>query len=117
MEFFVMTKFYLATVAAVVVSTSLASNILVVGTRGSARPEQPKRTRSSARRWMRRFRHLVDAWVAAMIESRERQTAIYALNRLSDRDLRDIGLDRGSIRHMVHCPEQYAQLRNLETPL
>jgi uncharacterized protein YjiS (DUF1127 family) len=111
-----MTKFYLATVAAVVVTTSLASNILVVGTRGSARADQPRRTRST-RRWMRRLGHLVDAWVAAMIESRERQAAIYALNRLSDRDLRDIGLDRGSIRHMVHCPEQYAQLRNLETPL
>jgi uncharacterized protein YjiS (DUF1127 family) len=112
-----MSKFYLATVAAVVVTTSLASNILVVGTRGSVRAGQPRRTRSGSRRWMRRFGHLVDAWVAAMIKSRERQAAIYALHRLSDRDLRDIGLDRGSISHMVHCPEQYALLRNIETPL
>jgi uncharacterized protein YjiS (DUF1127 family) len=112
-----MTKFYLATVAAVVVTTSLASNILVVGARGSARPDQPRRTRSSARRWMRRFGHLVDAWVAAMIESRSRQAAIYALNRLSDRDLRDIGLDRGSISYLVRCPDQYALLRRIETPL
>ena len=113
-----MTKFYLATIAAVVVTTSLASDILVVmGTRGSARADRPRRTRPTARRWMRRLGHLVDAWVAAMIESRERQAAIYALNRLSDRDLRDIGIDRCSIRHMVHCPEQHALLRNLETPL
>jgi uncharacterized protein YjiS (DUF1127 family) len=111
-----MTKFYLATVAAVIVTTSLASDILVVmGTRGPARADQPKRTRSTARRWMRRFGHLVDAWVAAMIESRERQAAIYALHRLSDRELRDIGLDRGSITHLVRCPEQYALLRGFET--
>ena len=110
-----MTKFYLATVAAVVVTTSLASDILVVmGSRGSARPDRPKRSRSTARRWMRRFGYFVDAWVAAMLESRERQAAIYALNRLSDRDLRDIGLDRCSITYLVRCPEQYAQLRNLE---
>jgi uncharacterized protein YjiS (DUF1127 family) len=110
-----MTKFYLATVAAVVVTTSLASNILVAGTRGSEQSDRPRRTRPTARRWMRRLGHLVDAWVAAMIESRERQAAIYALNRLNDRDLRDIGLDRGSIPHLVRCPEQYAQLRRFET--
>jgi hypothetical protein len=113
-----MTKLYLATIAAVVVTTSLASDILVViGARGSARADQRRRTRSATRRWMRRFGHLVDAWVAAMLESRERQAAIYALNRLSDRDLRDIGLDRGCISHMVHCPEQYALLRNIEAQL
>jgi len=101
-----MSKVYLATVAAVVVTTSLASNILVVGTRGSVRPGLAGRIRAAMRRWLRRFKYVVDAWVAAMIASRHRQAVIYALHLLSDRELRDIGLDRGSISHLVQHPEQ-----------
>ncbi len=110
-----MSKFYLATVAAVVVTTSLASNILVVGARGSVQPGFPKRMRSASRRWLRRFKHAVDAWVAAMIANRERQAAIYALHRLSDRELSDIGLDRNNIGQFVRGPEQWPRMRGLET--
>ena len=101
-----MTKFYLATVAAVVVTTSLASNIVMVGTRGSLRPDLSKRMRSAARRQLRRFRHVVDAWVAAIIASRERQAAIYALHQLSDHELSEMGLDRNSIGCLMRSCER-----------
>ena len=110
-----MSKFYLATVAAVVVTTSLASNILVVGMRGSVRPDLSRRMRSAARRWLLRFKHVVDTWVAGMIASRARQAAIHALHRLRDAELRDIGLDRGGITHLVRHPEQWSLMRGVET--
>ena len=39
-----------------------------------------------------RLRRLVNAYVAAMIAHRERQAAMYALRRLDDRALKDIGV-------------------------
>jgi hypothetical protein len=110
-----MSKFFLATVAAAVVTTSLASNILVVGMRGSVRPDLSRRMRSAARRWLRRFKHVVDIWVAGMIASRERQAAVYALQRLGDTELRDIGLDGGGIAHLASHPQQWSLMRGVET--
>jgi uncharacterized protein YjiS (DUF1127 family) len=92
-----MSKFYLATVAAVVVTTSLASNLLVVGTRRPVQTGIPARLRSASRRWSRRLKHIVDAAVAAMLAYRERQATLWALHRMSDRELQDIGVDRGNI--------------------
>jgi hypothetical protein len=111
-----MSKVYLATIAAVVVTTSLASNILVVGRRSSVRLNLAGPIRAAVRRWLRRFRHSIDARVAEMIASSERQAAIYALNLLTDRELMDIGLDRGSITHLVRHPEQWNRYRDVETP-
>jgi hypothetical protein len=93
----VMSKFYLATVAAVAVTASLASNILVVGPHGPAHPGLSARARMLARRWLRRFKHLVDTWVAAMIARRERQAALYPVHSMIDGELGDIGLSRASI--------------------
>jgi len=104
-----MSKFYLATVAAVVVTTSLASNLLVVGTRGPVRPVVPARLRSATRRWSRRLRHLVDGWVAAMLAYRERQAALWALHRMTDRQLQDIGLDRGNIYSVTRRAKQQSR--------
>jgi uncharacterized protein YjiS (DUF1127 family) len=96
-----MTKLYLATVAAVVVTTSLASNLMLVGARGQVRTELPVQLRLAARRGSRRIKHVVDAWVAGMIARRERQAAFAALHRLTDRELSDIGLCRDDIGHAV----------------
>ena len=41
-----------------------------------------------------RLRRFVNRSVANMLESRERQATQYMLRRLSDRDLKDIGLQR-----------------------
>ena len=101
-----MSKVYLATVAAVVVTTSLASNVLLVGTRGPVQSGLPARIRAAVRRWLRRLKHLVDASVAAMIARRERQATLWALHRMSDRALTDIGLCRGNIAGFERFAEQ-----------
>ena len=97
----VMTKLYMATVVAVVVTTSMASNLLLVGTRSQLRLTLPVQLRLAARRRVRQLKHIVDAWVAGMIARRERQVAVAALHRLTDRELLDIGICRGGIRHAV----------------
>jgi uncharacterized protein YjiS (DUF1127 family) len=44
-----------------------------------------------------RFGRLVDRWVAAAIARREHQAALFALRQFTDRELRDIGLNRCDI--------------------
>jgi uncharacterized protein YjiS (DUF1127 family) len=101
------TRIYAATVVAIFITTSLATNVLVVGARGPVASGLSTRLRLTARRLNRRARYLVDSWVAAMLSRRERQAATWALPAMSDRELRDIGLQRvrlgrgdGYARHM-----------------
>jgi uncharacterized protein YjiS (DUF1127 family) len=101
----IMTKLFLATVAAVVVTTSLASNLLLVGARGQVRTEFPVQLRLAARRGSRRLKHVVDTCVAGMIARRERHAALAALHRLTDRELSDIGLCRDEIDQAVRNAE------------
>jgi uncharacterized protein YjiS (DUF1127 family) len=89
-----MTRIYAATVVAIFITTSLATNVLVVGARGPVAPGLSVRLRSILRRLNRRVRYLMDDWVAAMLSRRERQAVIWALPAMSDRELRDIGLYR-----------------------
>jgi hypothetical protein len=91
-----MSKIYVATVVAAFVTTSLATNLLVVGVRGPVQSDFLVRLRCRARRLRRLIGRAVDAWVVSMLAYRERQTALYALRYLSDRELRDMGLYRGS---------------------
>jgi uncharacterized protein YjiS (DUF1127 family) len=44
-----------------------------------------------------RLARLINRWVAAVIAHREYQANLVILRSLSDRELRDIGLDRGQI--------------------
>jgi len=92
-----MSGFYLATLVVVVVTTSLASNLLATATLGPARTDALVRLRLGLRRSPRHLKRLVDAWVAGMLARRERQAAICALHQMDDRALRDIGLWRGRI--------------------
>jgi uncharacterized protein YjiS (DUF1127 family) len=46
---------------------------------------------------LRQFGRLVDDWAAAIIAELERRAEIAALQHLSDRQLKDIGLYRGQI--------------------
>jgi uncharacterized protein YjiS (DUF1127 family) len=93
-----MTRIYAATVVAIFITTSLATNVLVVGARGPVAPGLSTRLRSITRRLSRRVRYLMDGWVAAMLSRRERQAVTWAvtwaLPAMSDRELRDIGLQR-----------------------
>jgi uncharacterized protein YjiS (DUF1127 family) len=105
-----MTRIYAATVFAIFVTTSLATNVLVVGARGPAAPGLSARLRSTSRRLRRRAKRVVDTWVAAMLSHREQQasswspswarssTQSWSLPNMSDRDLRDIGLTRVRVR-------------------
>jgi uncharacterized protein YjiS (DUF1127 family) len=44
-----------------------------------------------------RIGRLINRWTAAAIARHERQAGLFALRRLSDRELRDIGLNRCDI--------------------
>ena len=44
-----------------------------------------------------RIGHLVNRWIANAIARRERQAALHVLRRFSDRELRDIGLNRSDL--------------------
>ena len=43
------------------------------------------------------FLRLVNGWIAAIVAQREHQAALTVLRSLDDRQLRDMGLDRGQI--------------------
>jgi uncharacterized protein YjiS (DUF1127 family) len=47
--------------------------------------------------FLARFGRHIDRWIAGMIARRERQAALFALHRLDDRLLRDVGLYRSQI--------------------
>jgi hypothetical protein len=94
-----MGKMYCATVVAVFVTTSLATNLLVVGTRGPVMPKLMAWLRYRARRLSRRLKRAVDTWVMRVLVQRERQATIYAVRHLGDRELKDMGLYRGRFSH------------------
>jgi uncharacterized protein YjiS (DUF1127 family) len=57
----------------------------------------PIAIRSSIKAFARRITRLGNRWIAAIIAQRERQANLIILRSLSDRELRDIGLDRNQI--------------------
>lgn len=96
-----MSRMYFATVVAVFVTTSLATNLLSAGTRGPVLPGMIARLRCRSQRLGRRLKRAIDTWVASMLARRERQAAVCAMHHLGDRDLKDIGLYRGSLGHVA----------------
>jgi uncharacterized protein YjiS (DUF1127 family) len=114
-----MKKFYLATLIAIVITTSIASHLLMVGALGPPIPGLRVHVRSDVagffRRIRRRFRRLLAGWIDAMLEYRERRATIAALAKLSDRELKDIGVHRDSIaydpRHFLRARQTAASER------
>jgi uncharacterized protein YjiS (DUF1127 family) len=53
--------------------------------------------RPTAPTFRRRLTIFLRRWAGAVIAHREREAARFALHRLNDRELRDIGIDRGQI--------------------
>jgi uncharacterized protein YjiS (DUF1127 family) len=92
-----MKKIYLATVIAIVVTTSIASHLLAIGALGPATPGVLSRLRSYVGGCFGWLKGLFDDWIAAGLARRERHAAIFALRHFSDRELKDIGLYHGSI--------------------
>jgi uncharacterized protein YjiS (DUF1127 family) len=107
MELF-MNRFYVATMIAAVTTILLASRVLMLRGSRSAIPRMLARVRFDIEWVLRGARNLVDDWIAASIAQRERKAAIFGLHRLSDRELRDVGLDRGRIGHAGCRREQDA---------
>jgi hypothetical protein len=79
--------FHLAVIVAIIVTASLASNLLAIVTAGPARTGSGARLRLRLRlrRSPRHVKRLVDTWVAAMLVRREQQAATWASHRLRDR--------------------------------
>jgi uncharacterized protein YjiS (DUF1127 family) len=105
MEIF-MNRFYVATIVAAVATILLASRVLMLRGSRSAIPGMLARVRFDLGWVLRGARNLVDDLIAASIAKRERRAAIFALERLSDRELKDMGLHRGSIGHVGYRCEQ-----------
>ena len=85
-----MNRFYVATMIAAVATILLASRVLMLRGSRSAIPRMLARVRFDLGWVLRGARNLVDD----------------ALHSLSDRELRDMGLDRCGIDHLGWYPEQ-----------
>jgi uncharacterized protein YjiS (DUF1127 family) len=96
MELF-MNKFYLATVLAIVITASIGSHLLMVGALGPTNSGFLVSLKSGLSGLFKRIGRFFDGWIAATLAHRERQVAMFALTKLSDRELKDIGLYRGTI--------------------
>ena len=101
-----MNRFYVATFVAAVATILLASRVLMLCGSRSTIPGMLARVRFDLEWVLRGARNLVDDLIAASIARRERRAAIFALQRLSDRELKDMGLDRGGIGHAGYRCEQ-----------
>jgi uncharacterized protein YjiS (DUF1127 family) len=101
---------YLATFVAANITTSLTSNLLRVGALGPAKPGWRGRLKSVWRGLIGLLKHLVNDLVAAMLARRERQAALFSLRRMTDRELRDVGPDRGGIDRIARCSRHDRQL-------
>ena len=102
-----MTQFYVATIIAAVATILLAARVLMLRGSRSAMPRILARAQFDLEWILRGARDFVDDWIAATIASRERKAAIFALQRLSDRELKDMGLDRGRIEHDCGCERDH----------
>ena len=90
-----MSRIHFAAIAATFVTTSLAANLLWIGTRGPIRLNLPVGLRFGSRWLGRRIKRAVDYRVAEMIA--RRQATIYQLSHTTGADLKDIGLHRGEV--------------------
>lgn len=94
-----MKNVYLATVVAIVITTSIASHVLALRALGPVAPGLLASLRSAARGFISQIGNLVDERIADALAYRERQVAFFMLRHFSDRQLKDIGLHRGNIGH------------------
>ena len=90
-----MKNFCLTTAAAVIITTSLTSNLLWVMAFGMAVPDFRGTLRSAVRDLVCGLRDLVDGWVAGRMARSVRQPTLFRLNDPRVRGLGDIGPQRG----------------------
>jgi uncharacterized protein YjiS (DUF1127 family) len=102
-----MRAIHLATIVAAFASTSLASRLLAIRLLGPSAAGSDLAARS--RRIASRLKSFVDGRIAAMLAHRERQAAMFSLRRMSDRELKDIGLHRGLVDEVGRRPGMEAR--------
>jgi hypothetical protein len=93
-----MTSVYLTTALAVIVTTSLASNLLWVMAFGTAASGFPGRLRSALGEPFRGLRRLVDGWVAAVMARCVRHASLFRLDDRNPRGRGDIECQRRRFR-------------------
>jgi uncharacterized protein YjiS (DUF1127 family) len=96
MELF-MKRVYLATVIAVIIASSIAYQLLMAGSVGSATPGLLVSLRSGMRATLNRLKRLIAYRIAVALARRQRRAAIFELRHMTDRELMDIGVYRGDI--------------------
>ncbi len=97
-----MKKIHLMTAAIAVVAVAVVSQLRTVEAFKPVRPDLSANLRFMAGKLSRRLRRLVNNWVAAAIAYREHQATLSALGKLSDAELKDFGVYRGSLGSPFH---------------
>jgi uncharacterized protein YjiS (DUF1127 family) len=92
-----MKRFYLATMIAIVVTTSIASHLYAVGVAGSTASGNVPARRSRTAELLSWLKHCFDRSVAAAQARYERRETMLALRHVDDRLLKDIGVYRNGI--------------------
>jgi uncharacterized protein YjiS (DUF1127 family) len=96
-----MKRFYLATMIAIVVTTSIASHLYAVGGLGSTTSGSVPSRRSRAAELLHRLKRYLDGSIAVARAYREHRATLLALRHVDDRLLKDIGVFRdGTTYHL-----------------
>jgi len=103
-----MTSVYLTTAVAVIIATSLASNLLWVMAFETGASGFPGRLRSALGEPFRGLRRLVDGWVAGLMARCVRHASLFRLDDPNHRGLGDIERQRRRFRPV--CRERDGQV-------
>ena len=109
-----MKRFYLATMIAIVVTTSIASHLYAVGALGSTTSSVVPGRRSRTAEFLHWLKRYLDVPVAAARAYRERRATMLALRHVDDRLLRDIGVYRdGTVYDLRRSESPQRDVREL----
>jgi uncharacterized protein YjiS (DUF1127 family) len=109
-----MKRFYLATMIAIVVTTSIASHLYAVGALGSTTSSGVPGRRSRTAVFLHRLKRYLDGSVAAARAYKERRATMLALRHVDDRLLKDIGVYRdGAIYDLRRSAWRQRDVREL----
>lgn len=97
-----MKKTHLMSAVAMIVVVAVVSHMRAVELLNSAGPALRQRLYVAAAGLSRRLRRSVNNWIAAMIAYRAHQVTLAALGNLSDPELKDFGVYRGSPGSAFH---------------
>jgi uncharacterized protein YjiS (DUF1127 family) len=97
-----MKKIYLMSAVAMIAVVAAVSRMRAAEVLSPAGPASRQRLYAAAARLSRRLRRSVNNWIAAMIAYRAHQATLAALGNLSDPELKDFGVYRGSPGSAFH---------------